>query len=307
MKYAFAIAALCLLKLYQLGSAPAPISAPAASWGAALAYQLGNRAPSPEIVRFIDSWIAAENTAAAFNPLATTQPMPGATDYNNVGVKNYASADDGLAATVATLQQNYPGYAEIAAGIQTNDVQRAFNGLSKSPWGTNAADVAAIYNGGSTPAPAAAVPAGSSASSTPIANGGDDCGYNVAAALAANGGALQQVTIAPGQTFSFNATMGDPARIEYRLCAGVPGGNWCNLAARYSQVARALGLSPQFLHHGVDLGAGIENDVLIWNIGGAAGFENGGQDLLITNTAARPLHFQAQADTGAVVIIGWFA
>lgn len=147
-----------------------------------------------------------------------------------------------------------------------------------------------------------AAPAGSYAS-TPIDLGGD-CGWNVTAALNANGGALQHITLAPGETFSFNATMGDPERASYRTCAGVPGGNWCNLAARYSQVARAMGLVPQFQDHGVgDLGGGPENSVAIWNEDGVAG---AGQDLLITNTTDRPVFFVARSDGASVTIEGGF-
>lgn len=136
--------------------------------------------------------------------------------------------------------------------------------------------------------------------SNPISLAGD-CGYNVQVALDASGGALWDVTLQPGETWSFNATMGNPAAIDYRMCAGVPGGNWCNLAARYAYVAEQLGLLRQFQDHGVgDLGGGPENSVAIWNEGGAAG----GQDLQITNTLDRPVRFQAQSDGGAVMIIG---
>jgi hypothetical protein len=144
-------------------------------------------------------------------------------------------------------------------------------------------------------------PAHADIASNPIAIGGDDCGTNVQVALEASGGALQDVQIRPGETFSFNATMGDPGRIPYRTCAGVPGGNWCNLAARYAQVSRALGLMPQFQDHGVgDLGGGPENSVAIWNEGGRAG----GQDLQITNTLTRPVRFQAIIEGGSVMIMG---
>ena len=118
-------------------------------WGLALANDLGNPAPSPELLRFLDSWIQAEGTAAAYNPLATSQPMPGSSDFNSDHVQEYLSVEDGLKATVLTLQSNHPGYSNIAEGIRTNDVQRAFDGLAASPWGTHAGDVAAmIYNGG---------------------------------------------------------------------------------------------------------------------------------------------------------------
>jgi hypothetical protein len=61
------------------------------------------------------TWQTAENTGAAFNPLATTLAAPGATSFNTVGVRNYPSLESGLAATVATLQGGYDsqGYGWI--------------------------------------------------------------------------------------------------------------------------------------------------------------------------------------------------
>ena len=139
--------------------------------------------------------------------------------------------------------------------------------------------------------------------SSPIAIGGDDCGWNVLVALDAAGGSLRDVAVPPGSYFSFNGTMGDPGWIDYRDCAGVPGGNWCNLAARYAQAARALGLVPEFQDHGVgDLGGGPENSVAIWNVGGQAGE---GQDLIIQNTTAHTLRFQAEQSGASVVIVAW--
>ncbi len=136
--------------------------------------------------------------------------------------------------------------------------------------------------------------------SSAITTNDGDCGYNVVVALDANSSALRNVVIPPGGTFSFNATMGNPSSIDYRTCEGVPGGNWCNLAARYSQVARALGLSPEFQDHNADLGAGRENSVTIWNEDGQAG----GQDLLITNTLPHTVSFRAEQRDESIVIIG---
>lgn len=54
-----------------------------------------------------DAWQRAEGGTAAFNAWNTTEPWPGATDYNAQGVKNYATASAGTAATVATLRNGY--------------------------------------------------------------------------------------------------------------------------------------------------------------------------------------------------------
>jgi len=54
-------------------------------------------------MRALMAWMQAEGDAGRFNPLNTTHAMPGATDFNSVGVKNYASFEDGVKATAETL------------------------------------------------------------------------------------------------------------------------------------------------------------------------------------------------------------
>lgn len=79
--------------------------------------------------------IQAEGGNAAFNPLNTTLPMPGATDYNTVHVKNYTSYQQGLDATAHTLKQTnmQPLFNALTAGDSTTAYWR---GLAVSPWGT---------------------------------------------------------------------------------------------------------------------------------------------------------------------------
>lgn len=99
-----------------------------------------------EKLRFLNAWAAAEGGTARWNPLNTTFPLPGATDYNNNGVKNYTRPTWGVCATVLTLTGPasgtlfYPkllGHLQSAAGTYTaeqivndcrTDIQR---------WGTN--------------------------------------------------------------------------------------------------------------------------------------------------------------------------
>ncbi|MGZ4148996.1 MAG: coiled-coil domain-containing protein [Actinomycetota bacterium] len=50
------------------------------------------------------AWQVQEFTQAAWNPLATTHPMPGSTTYNGAGVQNYVSLDQGLQATEDTIR-----------------------------------------------------------------------------------------------------------------------------------------------------------------------------------------------------------
>src|SRR5207249_9579530 len=61
------------------------------------------------------SWQVAEFTQAAWNPLATTYHMPGATLFNGSGVRNYVSLSQGLEATRLTIRGGLErfGYGRI--------------------------------------------------------------------------------------------------------------------------------------------------------------------------------------------------
>jgi len=83
------------------------------------------------------TWQTAENTTAVWNPLATTQPAPGTTDYNSVGVKNYPSSAAGIAATVATLRGGYvtQGYGWILYRLATcADPSVTAGAINQSNW-----------------------------------------------------------------------------------------------------------------------------------------------------------------------------
>lgn len=131
--------------------------------------------------------------------------------------------------------------------------------------------------------------------SVPLSLAGD-VGYNVRAALDASNGALRDVTIRPGETWSFNASIGLPARVHVRVVAGVLGGGWCDLASRYVQALRPV-LPPEafaFPNHVHTTGIGLLNvanadAVAIWNIDGQPGSFGGRQDLQITNTSGATL------------------
>jgi hypothetical protein len=66
------------------------------------------------------AWQTAEGARASFNPLDTSLPMPGATNFNSVGVKNYVSQAQGLTATIRTLEGSPAsyGYGPIVAGLR---------------------------------------------------------------------------------------------------------------------------------------------------------------------------------------------
>ena len=87
-------------------------------------------------VQAITAWEQAEGTKAAYNPLATTQGgFAGETQFNSVGVKNYVSYQDGLAANVKVINNGlYPNI--LAALQQGNDAMAVAQAIASSPWGT---------------------------------------------------------------------------------------------------------------------------------------------------------------------------
>lgn len=95
---------------------------------------------------------------------------------------------------------------------------------------------------------------------------------------------LEHVTLVPGETWSFNATVGHPDMYPLITAGGVYGGGWCDLASRYAELARVLGLSREFpLHSTPLLEVERQDNVSIWNMDGSATQE---QDLRITNTSS---------------------
>lgn len=91
-------------------------------------------------------WARAENTKANFNPLATTQPAPNATDFNSSHVKNYATYSDGVTATITTLKNGR--YNGIVSDLQKGNVDPydvVNNNASEfDTWGTTASLIASL-------------------------------------------------------------------------------------------------------------------------------------------------------------------
>ena len=88
----------------------------------------------------IDALVAQaskEDAGARNNPLATTEPGPGATDYNSVGVKNYPSYVEGLAATVATLRNgHYPQLVGVLSDPAGGSALTYCTSVELNTWGT---------------------------------------------------------------------------------------------------------------------------------------------------------------------------
>lgn len=87
------------------------------------------------------SWMQAEGGSAKFNPLNTTHDGPNATNYNWVGVKNYVSLAEGVAATAETLNygadRGLYGYKPIRKRLRGNAwASLSLRAVERSTWGT---------------------------------------------------------------------------------------------------------------------------------------------------------------------------
>lgn len=81
---------------------------------------LGVKKPTAQEVAILQGWKPLEGTTAGYNPWATTQNMPGATQFNSVGVKNFPTMAAGAEATTRTLQNGY--YPDIVKALQTGNL-----------------------------------------------------------------------------------------------------------------------------------------------------------------------------------------
>jgi hypothetical protein len=113
-------------------NAQGPTSGSEQSWIQTFLMNIGAPATAANTASMAD-WIARETPwppVAANNPLNTTWPASGATDYNSVGVKNYPSAAAGMSATVATIESGR--YGDILSALRSGaGLQgRSFAGLS---------------------------------------------------------------------------------------------------------------------------------------------------------------------------------
>jgi hypothetical protein len=103
---------------------------------------------TPSNVQAITAWEKAEGTKAAFNPLATTQGgYAGETTFNSVGVKNYASYQDGLDANVQVINNGL--YTNILTALQQGtSAQAVAQAVASSPWGTGTGVERVLASGG---------------------------------------------------------------------------------------------------------------------------------------------------------------
>ncbi|HEY5388425.1 MAG TPA: hypothetical protein VIL79_11050 [Thermoleophilia bacterium] len=113
------------------------------TWAQAFIKRLGMPMTADNVAAVV-AWEMAEGghwyNTAYYNPLNTTQSMPGATVFNSVGVKAYRSWMQGLEASVITINNGY--YDGILAALKVgNDGQAVAAAVAASPWGTGLFDV----------------------------------------------------------------------------------------------------------------------------------------------------------------------
>lgn len=109
-----------------------------------------NIAPNPQNVRALVGWEKAEgghwHNTAKFNPLNTTQPMPGAGSTGAQGnIKVYRSWQQGLDATARTLRNGR--YENIIQALRAGSPGDVANAIGQSPWGTNGSLVRQVIGG----------------------------------------------------------------------------------------------------------------------------------------------------------------
>lgn len=95
-----------------------------------------NAPKTPQNRLFLQDWQRAEGGNANFNPFNTTEPAPGATNYNGVGVKNFTNPSEGVKATVDTLLNGH--YGNIVGDLKGGKATAAqlATDVARSPWGT---------------------------------------------------------------------------------------------------------------------------------------------------------------------------
>ncbi len=108
------------------------------TWAQAFLKSLDMRLTRDNLAAIV-AWEMAEGghwyNTAHYNPLNTSQPMPGARTFNSHGVKIYNSWSQGLKATVITINNGF--YPQILAALRAgNDGQAVASAVAASPWGT---------------------------------------------------------------------------------------------------------------------------------------------------------------------------
>lgn len=116
---------------------------------------------------------------------------------------------------------------------------------------------------------------------------------------------LSQFTIQPGEEWSFNEAVGNPDQYQLVTVYGVYGGGWCDLASRYAELARRLGLERTFVVHSTPLlRVERQDNVSIWNETGKRGQT---QDLLLRNTSDTAISFSLTSTAGEYRLTAFYS
>ncbi len=103
-------------------------------WASSFLHALGASTGRENMIAVV-AWEAAEGTEATWNPLATTKDMPGATQYNSHGVRNYRSMEQGIEASKLTLELPNRGYEPIIARLRKGtDAMDTAEAIRDSLW-----------------------------------------------------------------------------------------------------------------------------------------------------------------------------
>jgi murein DD-endopeptidase MepM/ murein hydrolase activator NlpD len=105
-----------------------------------------------ENMKFMYAWRQAEGKGGMYNPFNTSWDLPGSTNFNSHGVKNYKSLEDGMVATVKTLK--HPRYSCIVNGLKEDiGADQIARCESLKIWGTGdlALKIVNSYNNGAKP------------------------------------------------------------------------------------------------------------------------------------------------------------
>ncbi|MEX1047532.1 MAG: hypothetical protein WD757_07760 [Actinomycetota bacterium] len=111
-------------------------SATFGGWASYLLHEMQAPACHDNLVAVV-AWQVNEFTDAQWNPLATTYPMDGASDFNSVGVKNYISLEQGLDATRLTLVRGSSsyGYGDVIRSLRRcADAMKTAEAIRASSW-----------------------------------------------------------------------------------------------------------------------------------------------------------------------------
>ncbi len=222
---------------------------------------------------------------------------------DNDGIKDFGSA---IAKWAPPSENNTKAYIEGA-----EKMIRAWRNTNKVIVNEGGSVIQTIANG-------VKIPFGDAqAVSAPILQTKSNAfGKNVRGALDANNGALRNITIKDGEQWSFNETVGNPDVLDLAVIVNL-GDGWCDLACRYIQVFKGLGIP---ITHGTDMGTNgavflqhgrikldscsFDESPFIWSAG-IKGFDKGMQDLVVNNGTGKTIRITVvDNEDGTATVVG---